>query len=68
MSCYWFNKQELFQKAKEKYHNCGGKGKAEEHYLVNKDTINEKANNKYKDLSEEQKQAKLNITKRGMKK
>ena len=68
MSCYWFNKQELFQKVKEKYHNCGGKGKTEEYYLVNKDTINEKANNKYKDLSEEQKQAKLNITKRGMKK
>ena len=25
MSDYWFNRQELLQKAKNKYHNCGGK-------------------------------------------
>ena len=28
MSYYWFNRQELLQKAKEKYDN-GGKGKAQ---------------------------------------
>ena len=58
MSCYWFNRQELLQKVKDKYHNYGGKEKAAEYYLANKDAIKEKANNKYKNLSEEQKQAK----------
>ena len=27
MSYYWFNRQELLQKAKNRYHNCGGKKK-----------------------------------------
>ena len=30
MRYYWFNRQELLQKAKEKYDNCGGKEKASE--------------------------------------
>ena len=46
------------QKAKDKYHNCGGKEKTAEYYLQNKDAIKAKANNKYKNLSEEQKEAK----------
>ena len=46
------------QKAKDKYHNCGGKEKAAEYYLQNKDAIKAKANNKYKNLLEEQKEAK----------
>ena len=41
------------QKAKEKYHSCGGKEKAAEYYLANKDVIKEKSNSKYKNLSEE---------------
>ena len=28
MSYYWFNAQELLEKAKDRYHNCGGKEKA----------------------------------------
>ena len=28
MSYYWFNRQELLQKSKEKYHNSGGKQRA----------------------------------------
>ena len=28
MSYYWFNRQELLQKSKDKYHNSGGKRKA----------------------------------------
>ena len=48
MSYYWFNRQELLQKAKEKYHNCRRKEKTTEYYLANKDAIKEKANNKYK--------------------
>ena len=39
MIYYWFNEQELLQKAKDKYYNCGGKEKAVECYLQNKDAI-----------------------------
>ena len=57
MSYYWFNRQELLQKAKEKYDN-GGLEKAAEYYRNNKDVIKEKANDKYKSLPEEEKEAK----------
>ena len=57
ISYYWYNRQELLQKAKEKYHDCCGKEKAAEYYLQNKDVIKEKANNKYKNLSREKKEA-----------
>ena len=46
------------QKAKDKYHNCGGKEEAAGYYLQNKDVIKEKANNKVKTLSEKEKDAK----------
>ena len=49
MSYYWFNRQELLQKAKDKYHNCGRKEKAAECYCKNKDVIKQKANNKYQE-------------------
>ena len=62
MSYYWFNKQELFQKAKEKYDN-GGKGKAAKYYQANKDAIKEKAKSKYKNLAEEGKEAKKEYSK-----
>ena len=39
MSYYQFNRQELLQKAKDKYHNCGGKGKASKYYIANKDVF-----------------------------
>ena len=67
MSYYWFNRQELLQKAKGKYHTCGGKEKVGEYYLANKDVIKEKANNKYKNLSEEEKEAKENMNEIGIK-
>ena len=53
MSYYWFNRQGSLQKAKDWYHDCGVKEKAAECYLKNKDFIKEKANDKYKNLSEE---------------
>ena len=28
MSYYWFNRQEILQEVKDRYHNCGGKEKA----------------------------------------
>ena len=62
ISYYWFNRQELLQKAKEKYDN-GGKEKAAKYYRDNKDAIKEKANCKYKNLSEEEKEAKRKYSK-----
>ena len=51
MSQYWFNRQEILQKAKERY----SKEKAAEYYKKNKEVIKEKSRNHYKDLSEEEK-------------
>ena len=39
MSYYWFNRQEILQKAKERY----SKEKAAEYYLKNKEAIKEKS-------------------------
>ena len=39
MSYYWFNRQELFQKAKYRYHNCGGKGEGAKYYVANKNVL-----------------------------
>ena len=39
MSHYWFDKQEIFQKAKEKYSNK----KAAEYYSQNKEAIKEES-------------------------
>ena len=49
------------QKAKEKYDNGAikhSKVKAAKYYQDNKDVIKEKANSKYKNLTEEEKEAK----------
>ena len=43
MSYYWFNRQEILQKAKERY----SKEKAAEYYLQNKEAIKEKSKNQY---------------------
>ena len=51
MSYYWFNRQEILQKAKERY----SKEKAAEYYKQNKEVIKEKSRNRYKNLSEEEK-------------
>ena len=48
---------------KKKCRNCGGKEKAAEHYTANKDAKKEKANDKYKNLSEEEKKAKRKYSK-----
>ena len=51
MSYYWFNRQEILQKAKERY----SKEKAAEYYSQNKEAIKEKSKNRYKNLSQEEK-------------
>ena len=45
MSHYLFNRQELLQKARDRYHNCGGKEKAGKYYIKNKDALKKTANN-----------------------
>ena len=51
MSYYLFNRQEILQKAKERY----SKEKAAEYYLQNKEVIKEKARDRYRNLPEEEK-------------
>ena len=51
MNYYWFNRQEILQKAKEKY----SKEKAAEYYAQNKEAIKEKSRERYKNLSQEEK-------------
>ena len=51
MSYYQFNKQEILQRAKERY----SKEKAAKYYLKNKKAIKGKSNNLYKNLSIEEK-------------
>ena len=51
MSYYWFNRQEILQKAKEKY----SKEKAAEYYAQNKEAIKGKSRECYKNLSQEKK-------------
>ena len=50
MSYCWFNRQEILQRAKEKY----SKGKAAEYYLQNKEAIKEESKTQYKNLSKEE--------------
>ena len=49
MNYYLFNRQEILQKAKEKY----SKEKAAEYYKQNKVAIKEKSKERYKNLSQE---------------
>ena len=51
MSYYQFNRQEILQKTKERY----SREKAAEYYLQNKEALKEKARDRYKNLSEEEK-------------
>ena len=51
MNYYLLNRQEILQKAKE---NCS-KEKAAEYYKQNKEAIQEKSRERYKNLSQEEK-------------
>ena len=51
MNYYWFNRQEILQKAKENY----SKEKAAEYYKQDKEAIKEKTKECYKNLSQEEK-------------
>ena len=62
MNYYWFNRQELLQKARKKYDN-DVKEKAAKYYQDNKDVMKEKANSESKNLEEEEKEAKTQYSK-----
>ena len=51
MNYYWFNRQEILQKAKEQY----SKETAAEYYKQNKEAIKGKSGERYKNLSQEEK-------------
>ena len=51
MNYYWFNRREIFKKAKQKY----SIEKAAEYYKQNKEAIKEKSRGRYKNLSQEKK-------------
>ena len=50
MRYYWYNRQELLQETKDKYHNCGGKERTAEYYTQNND-VRKETNNNHKNLS-----------------
>ena len=52
MNYYWFNRQEIWQIAKENY----SKKKAAEYHKQNKEAIKEKSREHYKNLSQEEKE------------
>ena len=63
MSYYWFNRQEISQKAKER----DSKEKATEYYLKNKEAIKENARNRYKNLPREEKDKIIEYQKKDIK-
>ena len=51
MSYHWFNRQDIFQKAKVK----NSKDKADEYYAQDKEAIKENSRERYKNLSRQEK-------------
>ena len=43
VSCYEIKREKLLEKAKERYHKCGGKEKAAKNYEINQEFLREKA-------------------------
>ena len=54
MSFYQFNRQEILEKAKKNF----SKEKAAQYYLLKEEAIKKKTKNKYKNMTDEEKQAK----------
>ena len=48
----------IISKSKSRYQNGGDKEKVAEYYIENKESLKENAKNKYRNFSEEQKEAK----------
>ena len=58
----------MIEKAKDRYHNQGGKEKARDYYQANKEIIKEKTIIRYQNLSEEQKELKRQFSRNKYKK
>ena len=54
----FFNRQELLQKAKGRYHTFGTQEKFAKYYVANKEVLKENGKNKYTNLSKEEKEGK----------
>ena len=63
MNYYWFNRQEILQKAKEKY----SKEKVAEYYKQNKEAIKGKSRERFKNLSQKEKDKKKEYQKKNIK-
>ena len=59
MSCYWFNRQEILQKAKERY----SKEKASAYYAQNKEPIKKKSQESVIKTCPKKKKTRLKSTK-----
>ena len=55
MNYYWFNRQEISHKAKDKY----SKEEAAEYYAQNKEAIKETSRERHENLSQEKKKTRL---------
>ena len=58
MSYYWFNREKILKNTRDKYYNKGGEKKAAKYYIANKTFLREDARNKYRNLSEKEKERK----------
>ena len=58
MIYYWFNREKLLKNAWDKYHNKGEEQKAANYYRNHADLIRIEARNKYKHVSEKEKNKK----------
>ena len=58
MSYYWFNREKILKHVWDKYHSKGGKQKAYKYYAANQKVLREDARNKYRNLSEKEKNKK----------
>ena len=58
MSYYWFNRSKILKNAWDKYHNKGCKEKTAKYHVANREVSREDARNKYKNLSEKEKDVK----------
>ena len=60
---YWFNRQELLQTAKDKYHNCGDKEKEKvaKYYLENEEVFFKKAKKSIEVCQKKKKKQKKNM-------
>ena len=58
MSYYWFNREELLNKARDRYYNKGGKEKAAKYNWEDIEDLREDSINMYRNLSDNERRKK----------